>query len=162
MKRLLALVPLALFAACGGGPTVPDSSVPSFKGAYVFVLTPSPNCSSAIGATTVSLASDEALTSDGRDVVATLPGGNDAAEVSFLHGVAPSPSQVLGGHFVAENYLLPSGSMLVASVWIEGSVASVSGGRGKASGTGTGTIELARGETTASCSGIHAWSLDPR
>jgi hypothetical protein len=173
--RLTVLAAAALSLAPGtgvrSGADVSASLAPAFVGRYQFVLNISRGCppTMLVGPLTVAMNVVEATVTQGAEISGQSASATEVpADGRFVllrqgdhvHGAFGSSSLNLG-LVTAEGYLLWVRLML------DGTAATATGGRSRASGTAFGEVDLGLASNPSAdsqnCAGVldHQWSLEP-
>lgn len=168
LRILLATGLLTKVAGCSGKPQDP-SALPSFMGSYTLVVEASSVCRLSTSRFQWDVQVTATGTGQGEGVRATLPGGDDAVDVSLSYSSSRSAEPVMNGRLAARR--VPFAEELEVTIGgnARGPVRIGSGGRGEvAEGVLNGTISLSRASERAndalgSCTAAdHRWMLTPR
>ncbi len=170
---LLATAALTLAAATGvpSGADVAAASAPAFSGRYQFVFNISRGCPSTmlVGPLTVAMNVAEATVTQGSEVSGQSASPTEVPangrfvllrQGDHVHGAFGSSSLNLG-------LVTSEGYLLWVRLMLDGTAATATGGRSRASGTAFGEVDLGLASNPAAdsqnCAGVldHQWSLEP-
>ncbi len=170
---VLAAAALSLAPATGArsGADVTGSLAPAFSGRYQFILNISRGCPSTmlVGPLTVAMNVAEATVMQGAEVSGQSASPTEVPadgrfvllrQADHVHGAFGSSSLNLG-------LVTSEGYLLWVRLVLDGTGATATGGRSRASGTAFGDVDLGLASNPAAdsqnCRGVldHQWSLEP-
>ncbi len=170
---VLAAAALSLAPATGArsGADVTGSQAPAFSGRYQFIFTVSRGCppSMLVGPLTVAMDVAEAAVTQGAEVSGQSASPTEVPadgrfvllrQADHVHGAFGSAGMSLG-------LVTSEGYLLWVRLMLDGTVATSTGGRSRASGTAFGEVDLGLASNPAAdsqnCAGVldHQWSLEP-
>lgn len=168
MLRWVAAAALLAPLGCGGGPASPS---PAFTGPYVLVVEASSVCQLSVSRYQWELQGTATGTGAGAAFRLTLPGGNNAVDVTLAYATARrgGSSSALAGNITTRAALFGAQLRVTTAGGTRGTGSAGAGARGQVlDGVLNGTISLSNvgdpaTNTLGSCTAAdHRWTLTPR